>query len=407
MHKFQRIVYASSAMHEDDFAQLFRDSKKIPGQQAQKYNRLMIKGFQKNGLEVCALSAPPITKVNCSKRIINLGRRQNGKVCWRYLPIVNMSGIKNAVVMCMAFLHAFFALIGRDAAVVCDVLNISVAMGAVFAGRLLGRKCVGIVTDVPELMVTGHTGIMVKYIYNIIGKCTDYVFLTEAMNERLNPNGKPYTIVEGICDEDSTMAPAYEKTEGQSCLYAGLLDAEYGVKHMVEAFCEADLPDCTLHICGSGPYAQELEKLAAQKANIVYHGVMLNKDVIQLEKKVSLLINPRPSTGEFTKFSFPSKNMEYMTSGTPVLAMRLPGIPDEYYDYIYTFSGETVSEMADSMKAVLSEPQETLEKKGHEAYRFVAEKKSTYVQAKKVAELITINHPAYLSGLKTIGGEKR
>ena len=389
MNKLQKIIYASSAIREEDFSALFQNAAKIPGQQAQKFNRLMIKGLEKNGIDVYAVSSPPINKSNCPARITALGKKRVGKVCYRYLPIVNVRGVKNVIVMALSFLHTFFASICKRTAIVCDVLNISVALGAVSAGRLLGKRCVGIVTDIPELMVTGHTEKMVRYCHRIIRKCTDYVFLTEAMNDRLNPKGKPYTIVEGICDEDVVYDPSKGGEKKPSCLYAGLLDAEYGVKNMVEAFIKADIAGCTMHICGNGPYVEELKKIAAEHNNVIYHGVLLNKDVMALEKEVSLLINPRPSVGEFTKFSFPSKNMEYMTSGTPVLANRLPGIPDEYYEYIYTFSGETVDEMAESMKKVFAESKESLEEKGSLAYHFVVKNKNSDMQAKKVLELIT------------------
>ncbi len=208
------------------------------------------------------------------------------------------------------------------------------------------------------------------------------------MNDRLNPYGKPYTVVEGVCNEDMEYDIPEDADKKPSCLYAGLLDAEYGVKAMVDVFPLADISGCTMHICGDGPYVEEQTKVIAEHDNIVYHGMMLNNDVVALEKEVSLLINPRPSVGEFTKYSFPSKNMEYMTSGTPVLANRLPGVPEEYYEYIYTFSGESVEEMAESMRKVFAEPQSELNRKGLEAYRFVTEQKNSRAQAGKVLALL-------------------
>lgn len=387
MRNPKKIIYAASTMHESDFADLFSHSPGIPGQQAQRYNRLMIAGIAQNEVDVVVVSAPPVTRSNCSLRFVNRRKRKDGRVCWWYLPIINGGRIKNLFVLGMAFLRTFFVSLFCRTAIVCDVLNISVAMGAVSAGRLLGKRCVGIVTDIPELMVTGHSEKMVKYIRKIIEKCTDYVFLTEAMNERLNPKGKPYTIVEGICGCDTGASLSFEEKE-RSCLYAGLLDAEYGVKSMVDAFILADIPNCKMHLCGNGPYVEELKKVVSEHCNIEYHGTLFNAEVVALEKKVSLLINPRPSVGEFTKYSFPSKNMEYMTSGTPVLANKLPGVPDEYYDYMFAFFGESVGEMADTMKAVFSEPENVLEQKGKAAYQFVAECKNPFVQAKKVLELL-------------------
>ena len=247
-----KIVYASSAMLEEDFSKLFKDTKNMPGQQAQRFNRLLIKGLAKNGAKVCAVSAPPINKSNCSKLFKFVGSSKQDGVKYCYMPTVNAKGIKNAVVMVCSFLKTFFSLIGRKGAVVCDVLNISVALGAVSAGRFLGKQCIGVVTDLPELMVTGHSEKQVRYCYKVMNKCTDFVLLTEAMNERVNPNGKPYTIVEGICDEELEYTKKSQNSEGKNCFYAGLLDAEYGVKTMVDAFLKADVPNSTLHICGKG-----------------------------------------------------------------------------------------------------------------------------------------------------------
>ncbi|MBP3360682.1 MAG: hypothetical protein J6N52_07515 [Clostridia bacterium] len=50
-----------------------------------------------------------------------------------------------------------------------------------------------------------------------------------------------------------------------------------------------------------------------------------------------MLVNPRSATDEFTKYSFPSKTMEYMLSGTPVVMYKLAGIPDEYDEYLNYF----------------------------------------------------------------------
>ena len=55
-----------------------------------------------------------------------------------------------------------------------------------------------------------------------------------------------------------------------------------------------------------------------------------------LHKRATALINPRKPNSKITRFSFPSKNMEYLSSGTPMIGYKLDGIPSEYYDYFYT-----------------------------------------------------------------------
>lgn len=126
----------------------------------------------------------------------------------------------------------------------------------------------------------------------------------------------------------------------------------------------------------------------AGEDEVIYHGNVLNEEVVAAEMEASLLINPRPTTEEFTKYSFPSKNMEYMASGTPVLTTNLPGMPQEYQEYVYLFDDETVEGMARKIREVLSFSPESLRRKGLDAQRFVLENKNNVVQAKKILTML-------------------
>ena len=113
-----------------------------------------------------------------------------------------------------------------------------------------------------------------------------------------------------------------------------------------------------------------------------------NEDVVKAELEAALLINPRPTKEEFTQYSFPSKNMEYMVSGTPVLTTKLPGMPKEYYQFVYLFDDETVDGFAETIMSVLSLSEEERLKKGIESKKFVLERKNNVCQAKRIIELI-------------------
>lgn len=46
---------------------------------------------------------------------------------------------------------------------------------------------------------------------------------------------------------------------------------------------------------------------------------------------IGLLITRDPNE-DYVRYSFPSKLIEYMATGTPVITTRLPGIPEEYFN---------------------------------------------------------------------------
>lgn len=382
-----RIDYASSAMDAQDFANLFENSPKAPGQQAQKFNRLMIQGLAENGAVVRAITARPVTGTNCPSKFLSANRVQRGKVRYHYCSVLNVKGIR---ILWQTFSAFVTVLFGGCDAVVTDVLNASVAYGAVTAARLQKKPCIGIVTDLPELMVTGTNQNHVRLVRKIMQKCTGYVLLTEAMNESVNPEHKPYVIVEALCD--STIKPQTEvKTHTsciKKCMYAGLLDARYGVKAMVDGFVLANVPDSELHIYGNGPYVDELQKVTQEHPNVIYHGIAMNDEVVRAEIEADLLINPRPTHEEFTKYSFPSKNMEYMASGTPVLTTNLPGMPEEYKQYVYLIEDESTEGIARAIKTTFDTVPSERDRKGHGAQEFVLNEKNNLFQSKRVLSML-------------------
>ena len=141
-----------------------------------------------------------------------------------------------------------------------------------------------------------------------------------------------------------------------------------------------------LDLYGNGDYVEKLREL--NDSRICYHGIVANEEVVDAEQHAVLLINPRPTTEEFTKYSFPSKNMEYMASGTPVLTTNLPGMPCEYLDYVYLFDDESIEGMAKTLTKILNNSPEILREKGESARNFVLKRKNNMVQACKILTMI-------------------
>ena len=50
------------------------------------------------------------------------------------------------------------------------------------------------------------------------------------------------------------------------------------------------------------------------------------------------LLNPRDTEWPGSKYSFPSKLLEYMLMDRPILSTRMHGIPNEYFDCFLAIS---------------------------------------------------------------------
>ena len=381
------IIYAVTTCSDRVYKQLFSKVKTKPAFQSQKYHRLLIEGLA-DGANVDVVANPPVNRSVLSEKIVRLPDEEEGGAHYRYIPAIRNPILKAAAVGFGTFFRTLF-LLRKDSAVVVDGLNRVTALSGMLAARLRGKPCVGIVTDLPDMLSGSQFS---KGLANfVIRHCTHYVLLTEAMNDYLNKQGKPYVILEGHAD--ITMAeriPSMEKKNSpRICFYAGGVSKRYGLGNLVDGFRKADLPNAVLHIYGPGDYVKELQQIAAEDERIFYGGMLLNTEIVDKEQEATLLVNPRPTDEEYVKYSFPSKTMEYMASGTPVLTTVLPGMPKEYHPYVYLLEAETPDGIAEMLKKVLANSDEALFQKGLEARRFVLEQKNNVIQARKILEMLT------------------
>ncbi len=189
--KEEKPVYFFSNLVEEEIYRTLYTKKERPGQQAQKFNRLIAEGFALNGRKVKACTA-----VLASDAIVDYKfRRFRNHGMYRYSLSFNIPLVKNIWNILAAFFYILFAEYGACAV---DVLSIDNAIGALLAAKLRGMPTTGIVTDLPEHF--SGDGLYAKIVYRIMNWCGSYVFLTEFMDEKLNPEGKPWIVMEGLCD---------------------------------------------------------------------------------------------------------------------------------------------------------------------------------------------------------------
>jgi len=384
------ILYISVQCSEFFLRKYFYGNSYIPGQQAQKYNRLFAEGFamQKN-VDLYHITQVPAYK----KSIPGLFRTFPGEIIngidYRYLPVLNIRRGQDLLNVVTSFFMTFFLCLRKKPAfIIMDVLAAPASLGAVRAAKLLGKKCIGIVTDVPDILFEkGKDRFYHHYSNVIIRKCDVYVLLTKQMSDIMNPENKPYIVIEGMVDikqKDRDISENWDSSKKKIYLYTGTIHKQYGIKNLVEGFIEADLPDAELHIYGDGDYRDELMEICKNYENIKYYGTILNEEIAEKQQKAFMLINPRSDEGEYTKYSFPSKNMEYMVSGRPVLLKILPGMSEEYKEYVFELGKADKTDICEKLKIIDSYDIEEIKQYGDRAKEFVLKNKNNKKSAEKV-----------------------
>lgn len=392
------ILYISALSSERLINEIHQRTGSNPGFAVQKFSRLIVKGFLANGIDAKALTNPPIMRDYSSKLFEFQGTEVENDVTYKYAPIINLPFVKQLCSFLYIFFYVLFWGIGnrKDKAILCDVLNVSGSTAALYASKLNGIKSVGVVTDIPGKGARETVGIVKKmgslgsiFQRRMITSFDYYVLLTEQMNEIVNPHGRPHMIMEALCDSSiaKTESEPIEKDTPRTMLYAGGLHEKYGLKMLVEAFIRSGV-DGKLVLYGDGPYASELREVSDRSDVIEYRGVASNEDVVAAEHRASFLVNPRFTNESFSAYSFPSKNMEYMASGTPLLTTNLPGMPKEYHEYVYLFGEETIDAYAETIRQVYAKSDEELKLKGSLAKQFVLDNKNNIAQTKRIVEFI-------------------
>lgn len=244
-------------------------------------------------------------------------------------------------------------------------------------------KLVTICSEVPALRRYG-TSMIAKIKKRILTyyneKFDGYIFFSERMKEVVNLYQKPYFVLEGIAPE-ITGHPMTGKRN--IVMYAGGLAKDNKIQLLVDVCKEISELD-ELWICGAGADQEYVKNAMRQNQKIKYFGRLSNDEVVKLEQKAKVLVNLRSPDEELTNYSFPSKILEYISSGSLVLSTKLGGIPLEYFDYIVAVNGLTFENIKMELKQIFSMSDENYVKKCRDAQKFIIQEKNYRKQAKKI-----------------------
>jgi glycosyltransferase involved in cell wall biosynthesis len=253
-----------------------------------------------------------------------------------------------------------------------------------------------IVCDLPQFMSSNKNRIYTllkkidSIIINKLVKHVDsFVFFTDLMVSQFNIAEKPWIRIEGIYDSKIPLVnEIIETSDSNIVLYTGTLDSRYGILNLLDAFMSIKDPNFVLWICGDGNMKNTILEFSVKDSRIKYLGQLAHNEILSIQQKATVLVNPRPSEGEFTKYSFPSKTMEYLASGKPCIMNHLPGIPDEYLRHLFIPDDETSKRLANKIIEVCSLNREIIIQKGKESQKFILTEKSPENQGLKLYSLL-------------------
>ena len=401
MRSQPNILYVSTLCSKQTSDNLFFSANGKQRLTAQKFHRLIVEGLILNNHQIDVLSSLPVSR-SSHPRIFWKWHSERVESIWYHYPFfINLPVLRQVLIFLGGFLYTICWCIknrNTEKVVICDTLNIAITLAARIATRIAGIKVIAIVTDLQKNMGAArndnkHKKLLPKLITgfssSFINSFDYYVILTGQMNEVINTKKKPFIVMEGLVDIKMKELEHEELNDKEKVIiYAGGIYEKYGVRKLIDAFYNIKQKNVKLYIYGSGEMEKDMSFLMERDPRLKYFGMVANEIVVKMQLSATLLINPRPTTDEFTKYSFPSKNMEYMVSGTPLVTTLLPGMPSEYNDFIYLLLNETVEGIQKVLRDLLNKPTHELSTFGKKAKRFVLDNKNNVIQSQRIMNLV-------------------
>lgn len=184
--------------------------------------------------------------------------------------------------------------------------------------------------------------------YRVFSAADAYILPAEQLNQKINPSGKPYTLICGTYQAEPDRNCRFEEPSLQNkihCVYAGTLDPRKGGQAAIRA--AQFLPEnYHMHIIGFGSEKDfsETMKLLEQTApkcrcGLTYDGCLRGEEYIRFLQSCQIGLCTQNSDAAFTDTSFPSKILSYMANGLQVVTVRIPAVEESpvgqymsYYD---------------------------------------------------------------------------
>lgn len=399
------ILFASSLCSTDKYNEIFRLRNKPIITPSQKFFDLLIRGMTDEACDVkiTCMSALPVSASSCNKLFWNKEVESvNDNLSYLYLPFINGKLLRYVTLYFSSFFYSVkWFLRNRKQGECCfisDPLVYTITNPTFLAAKLCNISKIMILTDLPSYAEEKieSRGIL-PYIKKIINRriekqieCYDgYVVLTDEMNNVVNPYDRPSLTVECSVEAASTLTNVDKQNSCmRTIVYAGGVYKKYGVEKLVRAFAKGEFENTELVIYGNGDYTEELVQFCNENPCVRYGGCVSLSEIVEIEKKATLLVNPRPTADDYTRYSFPSKTAEYLVSGTPVLSTKLVGIPSDYEGYIFWFNEESEEGIIEALRVVLMHSDEELQAFGEKARKFMLSNKENHIQGKRITDFV-------------------
>jgi len=362
--------------------------------QTQNFANALTDALQFGGADVTLLSALPV--LDFPHGPLFVGRhdfqRFQPKSAGETIPFVNLMGLKHATRFVSCLIQGV-RLLGRspNSRVLVHGIHSPFLLAAVLMRRMTAGIFV-VLTD-PPTVILASDGPLRRFAKRVDGRIIrrltrqfdGAISLTDDLARTLQV--RSHITTEGIVNlrRVPSEAPPRATNSVFTIAYAGGLSQDYGVTNLLSAVQSFTSDETHLLICGSGPLEPHLQELFDPR--ISFLGTLDASAVQPVLLSADALVNPRP-VEELAHLSFPSKLIEYMASGRPVISTALPTLSRGYSDHLVLTQGSSAEDLRRAIDEVRTWTPEARTRFGRAAREFILAQNGPETQGHRIAQYL-------------------
>ncbi len=320
----------------------------VPAVQTHKFAWSLARSLAAGGFELRLLSSYPVQSYPLVKKIVFYPMHfMQGEFSGDIIGFLNIAGAKHIgrLLGCLTRLGGFLGKRRPDVVFIHGVHSPYLLFGLLL--RALGIPVIPVLTDPSGVALATDSGLSRRLkavdrflVGGMLQRMSALAALAPELTARLGGR-LPEVIFPGIVGktwlDTLAMTPRRGANIRPTVLYAGTLMRAYGAALLLDA--ARQMPEVDFRIFGRGECETELRECGL--ANL-YYGGQLSADALAEEMLAAdFLINCRPASSAQARASFPSKLLEYLAVGKPVITTRLAAIPPELAETFLYIDGES------------------------------------------------------------------
>ena len=357
-----KIIYLTTAQDEKDYRSFMKIWKIPLNSSNQNFHEKFIRALSiENTVDV--ISVRPFSRTNTKVSSLKAETKTTGNITWHYLK---RSGgrISRALFTKGQIEKVLKSLDYKNSILITDTMNKTLVGAVSSLSEKYAIPTLGVCTDSPS-NITGTKRSYTLYLLEHCNNFSGYIALTSGLNELFNPNGKPSYIFEGIVEDREYKAS--EETKNPYFFFGGALLERYGVYKLIEAYKELNPKDIDLYIAGHHGDKERIKDVSKGYPGIKFLGLLPMNKVMEYEQKALCSINPRPFSEDLDRYSIPSKTLEYMAMGRPVISVRNTILMEKFPDEVIWVESASKHDLIPAMEKVIKMKEEARIKMGEKA----------------------------------------